>query len=67
MGAAQKVPSASDPPGFVKTLLNSSMRVFNLPVRLPPSRGHEYTIVLNEGTNPPRPYSYPQVHRKASP
>lgn len=42
-------------------LLQEFAKVFKVPVGLPPLRGHEHQIILNEGSPPicERPYRYP--------
>lgn len=42
-------------------LLQEFAKVFKVPVDLPPLRGHEHQIILNEGSPPicERPYKYP--------
>lgn len=49
-------------PAFISKVLEQHATVFEEPVGLPPSRGHEHAITLKEGSNPigVRPYRYPQ-------
>lgn len=49
-------------PGYLTAIVERHRSVFADPVGLPPGRGHEHAINLNEGSNPVgvRPYRYPQ-------
>lgn len=52
-------------PEFIAPLLEKYAQVFKVPSRLPPSRDHEHSITMKEGSNPisGRPYRYPQVQK----
>ncbi|XP_017233746.1 uncharacterized protein LOC108207825 [Daucus carota subsp. sativus] len=53
---------ASHIPEFLRPLITQYQKVFDSPKGLPPSRGHEHSIVLKAGSDPVgvRPYRYPQ-------
>nr|ACY01928.1 hypothetical protein [Beta vulgaris] len=52
-------------PSCLQPLLSSYQQVFNMPLGLPPDRGHVHAINLQHGTNPVsvRPYRYPQSQK----
>lgn len=52
-------------PEFIAPLLEKYTQVFKMPSGLPPSRDHEHSITMKEGSNPisVRPYRYPQVQK----
>ena len=54
---------ACDP--LTEKLLVEFASIFDTPIGLPPSRGHEHQIFLKEGTAPicQRPYRYPHFQK----
>lgn len=52
-------------PEFLTGVLQKHSVVFEEPVGLPPTRGHEHAIILKEGSDPVgvRPYRYPQTQK----
>lgn len=52
-------------PEFLQGTLQQFQHVIELPVGLPPLRGHEHGITLKEGTDPIslRPYRFPQTQK----
>lgn len=52
-------------PNFLSSVLKRFGQVFEEPEGLPPSRGKEHAIVLNQGSNPVsvRPFTYPQAQK----
>ncbi|KAL4591834.1 hypothetical protein LXL04_004807 [Taraxacum kok-saghyz] len=58
--------TAGPTPEFLTDLIQDFQDVFNMPEGLPPTRGREHLIRLNEGTNPVnvRPYRYPQIQKE---
>lgn len=52
-------------PGNLEGLLTQYSSVFEIPTELPPSRGKEHGIVLEDGAKPisVRPFRYPQVQK----
>ena len=48
-------------PEFLQAVMQEHHSVFQQPPRLPPQRGHDHAITLQEGSNPVgvRPYRYP--------
>ncbi|XP_074328452.1 uncharacterized protein LOC141666362 [Apium graveolens] len=52
-------------PQYLEATLRQHTKVFQMPLGLPPCRGHEHCITLKDGTNPisVRPYRYPQSQK----
>ncbi|XP_063950432.1 uncharacterized protein LOC135152943 [Daucus carota subsp. sativus] len=52
-------------PSFLQPVVQLHSRVFDTPVGLPPSRGHEHAINMKEGSSPVsmRPYRYPYCQK----
>lgn len=52
-------------PEFLQSTLQKYGSIFEMPVGLPPSRGHEHSITLKDGSDPVsvRPYRYSQAQK----
>lgn len=55
----------SDVPPFLHQILADYAEVFDMPMGLPPIRGHEHSIVLKDDSQPisVRPYRYPHAQK----
>lgn len=55
----------ADIPDFLQVVIEQNNVVFEAARGLPPSRGHEHSIILKEGSNPVgvRPYRFPQCQK----